>query len=74
MNRNTNTMARVTGTLLDETAKAYLIRDNSQEETEAWVPKSMCDYTRKDPFDGTIVVEVPTWLAEEKALDFEEVD
>lgn len=57
-----------------ESPKAYrfvqLDRDDN-EGPEFWLPKSQID--RLSRFDGAITsIEIPTWLADEKGLDYYE--
>ena len=37
-----------------------------------WIPKSLITYRRKQA-DGTGVVQVPKWFAEQERLDYEEL-
>lgn len=51
-------MVEIAGTIIHETARAWLVSDGAQQ---FWLPKSRVEY------DGS-TFSVPEWLAEEKGL------
>jgi hypothetical protein len=53
----------ITCTLKHETGKAILVQVGS---AEAWLPKSLIEFDKSD--DGTVVVRLPKWLADERGL------
>ncbi|WP_457798125.1 hypothetical protein [Methylocystis sp. S23] len=49
-----------------ETEKAILVSENGIRDAGQWLPKSRIEFERRA--DGSVVVSLPEWLAEEKGL------
>jgi hypothetical protein len=69
-------LATVKGTLERETENALQIR---QDKVLTWIPKSQVKYKRIDPSVGIsnerrITLNVPMWLARQKAREFPAFD
>ena len=53
--------------IMHQTDKAFLVSDD-YGETSQWVPKSQIDTGPDAGVGDTVVMEMPTWLAEEKGF------
>ena len=49
-----------------ETEKAILISDDGDEKHAVWIPKSACEFERKDA--SLVTVTMPEWQALDKGL------
>lgn len=52
-------------TVLQETEKAFLLRDKS-EQREAWFPKSEVYFKRRNTKTGAATADIPLWLLKAK--------
>lgn len=62
-------------TIIKESEMAYYLSQKIRnDDTRAWIPKSMIDYIKKHPRnkDGTqsCDIQIPDWLAEQKMFNF----
>lgn len=60
-----NDMSEFTGVVVVATKKAYLIDIDGDE---VWLPDSMIDFIDEPEVGEEVSFEIPTWLAEDKAL------
>ena len=49
-----------------ETEKAILVSDDGDEKKAVWIPKSGCEFERKD--GSFVTVTMPEWRALDKGL------
>lgn len=56
-------------TVIDESDKAWKLRDNNDSTREAWFPKSEISFKRRNSKTGDALAEIPLWLLKSKGWD-----
>jgi len=57
---------KVKVTVVEESAKAYKLRDNENPDREAWFPKAEISFERKNVRTGDALAVIPLWLLKSK--------
>ena len=64
--RNEPETDKVKVTVVEESAKAYRLRDNENPEREEWFPKSEISFERRSMTSGDALAVIPLWLLKSK--------
>lgn len=68
---NDEQVCYVTGEVIRETEKAYLLAQPQKDKlVEAWIPKSQVERKFRDDKKGLDILHVPVWIARSKNLTF----
>ena len=71
MSRGDETMELTFQALLHDGPRAWKLRAGDAGDPKArevWLPKSQCELVRMNKRDGSVMIEVPQWLAEKEGL------
>ena len=62
-----NAVEMIDVTLVKESAKSWLVRDDNG--TEAWLPKSQVEFPNSAEAGQPMMLEVPLWLVNQHGLE-----